>query len=210
MTTAGAIRVKTQWVQAMTVLKRDALHHTYADYLIWSRAYGDELINGTAYVREPPSPSWWHQAIVGELYRQIANALKGRSSRVCVAPLDVRLPKSNEKDDQVDTVVQPDLCIVSDPEKLDARGIRGAPDWLAEVLSPSTASHDRGVKLAAYERAGVGEVWLVHPIDRTLTIYRLEAGCYGRPTVLDLKGQTPLEAVPGVTIEWDEVLANLC
>src|ERR1700733_14818328 len=93
--------------------------------------------------------------IVGELHRQIANALEGKPCRVCIAPLDVRLPKSTEEDDQVDTVVQPDVLIVSDLKKVDARGIRGAPDWVAEVLSPSTASHNRTVKLSAYERAGV-------------------------------------------------------
>jgi Uma2 family endonuclease len=193
----------------MTILKRDTHYHTYADYLTWSRSYGDELINGTAYVREPPSPSWSHQEIVLELGRQAANALEGKPCRVCVAPLDVRLPKSTEVDDQVDTVVQPDVFIVSDLKKIDARGVRGAPDWVAEVLSPSTARHDRTVKLAAYERAGVREVWLIDPVNLTLTIYRLEAGCYGRATTLELKGRTRLTAVPDVTIDWARVLARM-
>ena len=193
----------------MTVLQRDTHYHTYADYLTWSRDYGDELINGTAYVREPPSPGLSHQRMVGEIYRQAANALKGRPYQVCVAPSDVRLPKSTEHDDQVDTVVQPDVFIVCDRQKLDERGTRGAPDWVVEVLSPSTARHDQFVKVPAYERAGVREVWLVHPIDCTLTIYRLETGRYGSGTCLELKGQTPLTAVPGVTIDWDEVLAEI-
>ena len=193
----------------MTVLQRDTHYHTYADYLTWSRDYGDELINGTAYVREPPSPGLSHQRMVGEIYRQAANALKGRPYQVCVAPSDVRLPKSTEHDDQVDTVVQPDVFIVCDRQKLDERGTRGAPDWVVEVLSPSTARHDQFVKVPAYERAGVREVWLVHPIDWTLTIYRLETGRYGSGTCLELKGQTPLTAVPGVTIDWDEVLAEI-
>ncbi len=191
----------------MTVLKRDTLYHTYSDYLTWSRDYGDELIDGTAYVREPPSPTRSHQEIVGELIRQAGTALKGKTCRVYVAPFDVRLPKSDEEDDLVDTVVQPDVLIVSDLKKLDERGVRGAPDWLAEVLSPGTASHDRTVKLSAYERAGVREVWLIHPIGLTLTIYRLEAGHYGQPETLELKGQTELTAVPGVIIDWDPVLA---
>jgi Uma2 family endonuclease len=153
----------------MALLKRDTHYHTYADYLTWSRSYGDELINGTAYVREPPAPSWLHQEVVVELCRQIANALEGKHCRVCIAPLDVRLPRSTEGDDQVDTVVQPDVLIVSDLKKVDARGICGAPDWVAEVLSPSTASHNRTIKLSAYERAGVREVWLIDPVDRTLS-----------------------------------------
>jgi Uma2 family endonuclease len=193
----------------MTVLKRDADYHTYSDYLTWSRDYGDELINGTAYVREPPSPSQSHQQLVLEIGRQAANALEDKPCDVYVAPFDVRLPKSAEEDDLVDTVVQPDVLIVSDPKKVDARGVRGAPDWVAEVLSPSTASHDQTVKLSAYERAGVREVWLVDPIERKLTLFRLEAGHYGRPAILELKGRTPLTAVPGVTIDWTRVLAKM-
>ena len=193
----------------MTVLQRDKHYHTYADYLTWSREYGDELINGTAYVREPPSAGLSHQRVVGEIYHQAVTALKGKPCEVFVSPSDVRLPKSTEHDDQVDTVVQPDVFIVCDPQKLDERGTRGAPDWVVEVLSPSTARHDQFVKVPAYERAGVREVWLVHPIDCTLTIYRLESGRYGRATRRELKGRTRIAAVPGVTIDWDEVLAEI-
>ena len=130
---------------------RDTDYHTYGDYLTWSGTYGDELIDGAAYVREPPAPSWSHQMIVGELiFGQIRSGLKGKPYRVCVAPVDVRLPfKSIEEDNQIDTVVQPDLLIVCDLAKIDARGMRGAPDWIAEVLSPSTARHDKFVKVPA-------------------------------------------------------------
>jgi len=193
----------------MAVLKRDEDYHTYADYLVWSRTYGDELINGTAYVREPPSPLPPHQLVVGDLYRQIGNALEGKSARVFIAPMDIRLPKSDEEDDQVDTVVQPDVFIVSGLQKVDKRGVRGTPDWLAEVLSPSTARHDQVVKLPVYERAGVREVWLINPIERTLAIYLLEGGRYGPATILELKGQTRLTAVPGVTVDWDRALADI-
>jgi Uma2 family endonuclease len=183
--------------------QRDNQQHTYADYLIWSADYGDELVDGVAYVREPPGPTRLHQEIAFELSRQIANALDGKPERVYLAPLDVRLPKNGTADDQIDTVVQPDVFIVSDLRKLDARGVCGAPDWLAEVLSPSNTRHDKVTKLAAYERAGVPEVWLIHPIDRTVTIHRLEAGRYARPITLDLKGRTTIAAVAGITIDWD-------
>ena len=69
--------------------------------------------------------------------------------------------------------------------------------------------YDQVVKLPIYERAGVRELWLVHPVERTMAIYRLEAGRYGRPTILEIKGQTALTAVPGVIIDWDEALSNL-
>jgi Uma2 family endonuclease len=193
----------------MALLKRDAHHYTYADYLRWSGSCGEELIDGAAYVREPPAPSPSHQGIVVGLCHQVNTALKDKPYRVYVAPFDVRLPKCAEQDDQVDTVVQPDVLIVCDLQKIDARGMRGAPDWVAEVLSPYTSSHDQVVKLPAYERAGVREVWLVHPIDRTLAIYQLEAGRYGRASILELKGKARIAAVPGITIDWDEVLVKI-
>ncbi|MDE2449680.1 MAG: Uma2 family endonuclease [Gammaproteobacteria bacterium] len=189
----------------MTPPRRDALHHTYADYLTWTDDGRAELIDGIAYVKEPPAPSRSHQEIVGELYFQVRLALAGKPWRTYIAPFDVRLPKSGEADDRVDTVVQPDILVVCDLDKLDDRGMRSAPDWIAEVLSPSTASYDRTIKVPVYERAGVRELWLVHPADRTLTIYRLEEGRYGRPTILELKGRTEISAIPGASIDWDRL-----
>ena len=191
----------------MALPRRDTLHHTYSDYLTWSDEERDELIDGVAYVREPPAPSRSHQEVVGELFLQIRLALEGKPFRTYVAPFDVRLPKAGEADDHIDTVVQPDVLVVSDLEKLDERGMRGAPDWIAEVLSPSTASHDQVLKVPVYERAAVQEVWLVHPLDRILTIYRLKNGRYGRPIVLELKGRTAIGALPGVSIDWDRLSA---
>ena len=193
----------------MPVIQRDTQRHTYGDYLEWSRDYGDEVIDGVAYVREPPSPSPIHQELVVELWYELRRVLEGRSCRVYVAPLDIRLPKSDESDEKIDTVVQPDIFIVCDRSKTDERGVRGAPDWLAEVLSPSTASYDQGVKIPLYERAGVPEVWLIHPTDRTLAIYRLEDGRYGRPIYQELKGQALLSAVPGVSVDWDRMMTRL-
>src|SRR5947207_1699821 len=96
----------------MPVTQRDTQRHTYGDYLEWSRDYGDEVIDGVAYVREPPSPSPVHQEMVVELWYELRCALEGRSCRVYVAPLDVRLPRSSESDEKIDTVVQPDVLIV--------------------------------------------------------------------------------------------------
>ena len=194
---------------AMAIIKNDTHHHTYADYLAWPDGKTGELVNGVAYIPDPPAPERSHQEIVGELYRQVANAVEDKDCRVYMAPFVVRLPKSTEPDDQVDTVVQPDVSIVCDLQKLDARGMRGAPDWVAEVASPSTARYDQVVKLSAYERAGVREVWLVDPADDALTIYELNAGRYGRPTIRELKGKTQLAAVSGVTIDWDRVRKSL-
>lgn len=194
---------------AMTFPQRDSLRHTYAEYLTWPEGAPFELIDGTAYVKEPPAPARPHQELAGELYHQVRLALQGKPCRAYVAPFDVRLPRGQEADDLVDTVVQPDVLIVCDLTKLDYRGMRGAPDWLAEILSPSTASYDRNLKLRTYERAGVPEVWLLHPDDRLLSIHRLEARQYGRPTTVELKGRAPIVAIPGVSIDLDPLGATL-
>jgi Uma2 family endonuclease len=193
----------------MTLLKRDIHHHTYADYLSWSETQRAELVNGTAYIREPPAPSRLHQEVVREMLFQLRSALDGKSWSIQVAPFDVRLPRSNEPDAEIDTVVQPDVLIVRDRTKFDERGMRGAPDWVAEILSPSTASHNQTVKLPVYERAGIREVWFVDPRNRTLMIYRLEGARYGRPTILELKGQTSLTAIPDLRVDWDHLLSQV-
>src|SRR3569832_722494 len=142
----------------MSVSMRDDLQQTYGDYLVWSRTHGDEVIDGTAYVREPPSPAYSHQAFAFEIARQLENQLDGTPWRVIIAPMDVRIPKASAPDDQIDTVVQPDIIITRDKSKIDTRGVRGAPDWLAEVQSPSAANYDRTVKIPMYGRAGEPEV----------------------------------------------------
>ncbi len=106
-------------------------------------------------------------------------------------------------------MVQPDVLVVCDASKTDRRGIRGAPDLAIEVLSPGTASHDQVRKLRLYERAGVREYWLVHPIDRVLTIYRLEQGRYGKPDVLELGGETRVGVLEDVVIRWDQLLERM-
>ena len=192
----------------MGLVKRDAAYHTYGDYLNWPEDVRYELIDGVAYLMAP-APTVRHQEIAGEIFRQIANALEGKPCRVLIAPVDVLLPKTDEADARVDTVVQPDLLVVCDPSRVGERRVRGAPDFVVEVLSPATASHDMVIKRRLYERHGVREYWLIHPIDRVLTLYRLEGAEFGKPDTLELKGETPIHVLPGVVIEWDRLMARL-
>ena len=192
----------------MGLALRTEKHYTYADYLQWPDDTRYELIDGEAF-RMAPTPLIEHQEIAGEVYCQLANQLDGQPCRPYIAPVDVRLPRADEADAAIDTVVQPDVLVVCDPSKIDRRGVRGAPDWVLEVLLPSTAAHDQIAKRRAYERAGVREYWLVHPGDRTLTVYVLENGQYGRPEIYELKDATPIGVLPGVSIAWDALVARL-
>jgi Uma2 family endonuclease len=192
----------------MGLARRDLEHHTYGDYLAWPEDVRYELIDGIAYAMSPAS-TVSHQEVLLELSRQVDEALDDTACRVLIAPLDVRLPSGDEADAAADTVVQPDLLVVCDPARIDERGVRGAPDWIIEVLSPATAAHDQVVKRDLYERAGVREYWLVHPTDRIVTVYRLENGRYGRPDITELAGETAPHAVPDVVIDWARVTRRL-
>ena len=185
-------------------------YHCYGDYLTCPDDVRYELIDGDAYLMAPPPVlAHQHQEVTGEIFRQTANALLGKPCRVLIAPVDVRLPKQNEADERIDTVVQPDVLVVCDSNKLDRRGVRGAPDWVVEVLSPSTAGHDQIKKRQLYERHGVREYWLIHPIDRVLTIYRLINGEYGKPELFELHGETTVSVLQDIVIQWDDLVARL-
>ena len=192
----------------MGLALRKEKHYTYADYLTWPDDARYELIDGEAFLMAP-APLIEHQEVAGDVYHQLRNQLDGKPCRPYIAPVDVRLPRADEADAAIDTVVQPDVLVVCDPAKIDRRGVRGAPDWLLEVLSPSTAAHDQIAKRRTYERAGVREYWLVHPGDRTLTVYVLDKGQYGRPEIYELKDETPIGVLPGVSIAWDALVARL-
>lgn len=189
----------------MGLPQRDLEFHTYAEYALWPDDVRYELIAGIAYAMGP-APSRRHQEVALELARQIADALEGSPCRPYIAPFDVRLPRADEADDKVDTVVQPDISVICDKSKLDERGCRGAPDWIVEVLSPGSAGHDQVVKRALYERVGVREYWLVHPVDKVVTIYLLDKGAYGKPAVQELVGSTASSVLPEVTVDWARVM----
>ncbi|MCM8594059.1 Uma2 family endonuclease [Accumulibacter sp.] len=192
----------------MALALRDNDRHTYGDYLHWPDEVRYELIGGLAYAMAP-APSVAHHEVLLAIARQAAAALDGSPCRVFVAPVDVRLPMADEADEDVDTVVQPDILAVCDPAKIDERGIRGAPDWIVEVLSPATAGHDQVLKRALYERHRVREYWLVHPADRVLTVHRLDGTAFAMPVVQELLGETQVAALPGVVIHWESVTRHL-
>ena len=184
-------------------------HYTYADYLTWQFNELVELIRGKV-VRMSPAPNTSHQACAGNLHGVIWNFLKKKECQVFIAPFDVRLPLPADQpsDEQVDTIVQPDLCVICDLAKLDAKGCQGPPDWIIEILSESTAHKDLTDKFDLYQQAGVGEYWVVHPEEGTVLPYRLSAeGAYDlpRPNPYTVGEAVPVHTFPGFAVELAEV-----
>ena len=182
--------------------------YTFADYLKWNDGKRYELIDGQVYILAPaPSPE--HQRISGELYRQISNYLLDKDCQVFAAPFDVRLPEGKERDEEILTIVQPDILVVCDKSKLDQRGLKGAPDMVIEIVSPSTAGRDRGVKRDLYERNGVREYWLVDYSNKTIEVYLLNKGnSYGKPVVYSAEEKVPVNIFEGLEIELSLVFRD--
>jgi Uma2 family endonuclease len=185
----------------MNAALKQPLYFTYGDYCNWSEDERWELIDGQAYAMSAPSRV--HQEIVLELGTQINTYLKGKPCKPYIAPFDVRLPKKNEKDDKIDTVVQPDISVICDRNKLDDKGCRGAPDWIIEILSPSTAIRDMDIKFQLYQMHGVKEYWLINPQEKWGMIYILNAQqTYERSKMFPLSETTQVTLFPDLSIDW--------
>lgn len=183
--------------------------YTYADLLTWPEDQRCELIDGMLY-NMTPTPGLYHQEIIGEFHVQFHNYLRHhRPCRVFLPPCDVRLPKRDENGLTSSTVVQPDLIVVCDQQKLDKRGVVGAPDLVVEVLSPYTAKMDRQQKKHIYVQAGVREYWIVSPSEKTVEVYQLqEQRRYGEATVYQYNEQVPVGMLPGLVIDLTQVFAE--
>lgn len=179
--------------------------YTYKDYVNWPEEQRWELIDGVPYDLTP-TPSRKHQDISRELLLQFALYLTGKKCRVYAAPFDVRLPKGDEIEEQIDTVVQPDLVVVCDKSKLDEKGCMGAPDLVIEIISPYTAEKDTRIKFNLYERVGVKEYWIVDQSNRVVHVYKLGPDLkYSKPEVYSSKDKVRVGIFEDLTIELKAV-----
>jgi Uma2 family endonuclease len=184
---------------------------TYGQYKNWPEDQRWELIDGEAWAMAGAGTR--HQELVGRLYVGFRTFLEGKPCRVLLAPYDVLFPKSDEEDDAVPSVVQPDLVVFCDPSKIRAANARGAPDLLVEILSPSTSRKDLNEKFRLYERHGVREYWVVDPWARTICVYRPAAkGRFDRGELHEASlGATKVESrvLEGLAIDLGPLFSGL-
>lgn len=163
--------------------------YTIDDYRALPEERRVELIDGCIY--DMAAPTTFHQLIAGEVYRQISNYIldKGGSCTPFISPVDVQLD-CDEK-----TMIQPDVVILCDADKLKAFGIYGAPDFVLEVTSKSTKTRDYGKKLAKYMEAGVREYWIVNPYQKMILVYDFTSEVY--PVIYGLDADVPVAIYDG-------------
>jgi len=176
--------------------------YTYADYASWDDENRYELIDGLVYMMSAPSQA--HQEISGEIFRQLANFLKGKPCKVFPAPFDVCLNAAGDKDD---TVVQPDLIVVCDKSKLDGKRCNGAPDMAVEILSPSNRKQDTVWKVNKYLQAGIHEYWMIDPDAQTVQVCILKDGQYDVEEYSNTD-TIPVHVLDGCIINMQEVFAE--
>lgn len=179
-------------------------YFSYADLLTWDDNTRYELYNGQPVALT--SPSDIHQRISMALSVQFGSYLMGKKCSIYAAPFDVCLfAEKEDRPENIDTVVQPDLMVVCDPNKVDRHGVRGAPDLVIEILSPTSARYDKITKFNLYQRAGVLEYWLVDPSSRTVSVYLLEDGVYHAATVYSSDLSVPVGVLDDCYIDLPSV-----
>lgn len=172
-------------------------HFSVADYSGWPDGERWELIGGVPY-NMSPAPTIKHQNLAGRFFSRLEQHLRGKPCKAFVAPLDVILSEYD--------VVQPDVLVVCNPEKIGEKAIHGAPDLVVEVLSPGTALKDMREKKALYERAGVGEYVVVDPLENYVQRFALgQDGRYGAADVFGTTEELPLLSVPELTLALTEI-----
>jgi Uma2 family endonuclease len=178
--------------------------YTYADYLTWMDDQTRELLDGFIRLMSP-APTLTHAKITRGIFFELENYIRNKlcGCQVFTAPFDVRLPKKAEEvaDDEIYTVVQPDICVVCDESKLDERGCLGAPDMVVEILSLSSLRYDLNDKFNLYEASGVKEYWVVMPKEKGISVFILQDdGKYARGVVYEGETAIPVKTLPGLTL----------
>ncbi len=205
---ATPYKVKEPRIDDISLLEPEATY-SYADYLKWTFEERVELIKGKLF-RMSPAPRRTHQEIGVVMGSEIYNYLKGKLCKVYHAPFDVRFPSNQgDSDDQTFTVVQPDICVVCDPVKLDDAGCKGAPDLVVEILSPTTASKDLNEKYRLYEEHGVKEYWVVYPGENVLEIYELIDGKYISRGKFVREDQVRSNVLKGLVLNLEDVFEEV-
>ena len=174
--------------------------YTIEDYYALPDDERVELIDGVFY--NMSSPTVYHQAITTRIWAKIDSFIMEKKGKCFagVAPLDVQLDCDNK------TMVQPDVYILCDKSKIVEGRIFGAPDFIVEVLSPSTARKDMGIKAEKYARAGVKEYWIVDGKRKNIIVYTLNEEGYYDVALYTFEDEIPIQMYQGeCKIDFKEI-----
>lgn len=144
-------------------------HYTIEDIYNLPEGQRAELIDGQIYSMAPPSTA--HQRILSFLHATIYTHIHAKGGLCEVIPAPFAVFMHNEDESDLTNYLEPDISVICDPDKIDEKGCHGAPDWIIEIVSPSSRRFDYYTKLALYRANGVREYWIVDPMKRTILLY---------------------------------------
>ncbi|WP_340455134.1 Uma2 family endonuclease [Oceanobacillus sp. HCA-5259] len=183
----------------------DNKKHSYADYVL-EKEETYEVIAGEILNMSLPSPTPKHQDVVAELTAEFKMFLRGKECIAFSAPMDVCLfATETTKKENIFDWVQPDLFVICDRKKIKDTNIVGAPDFVIEVLSPSTARIDRWIKFNSYEKAGVKEYWIVDPANMFVEVYKLRDTSFHQAGIYEQEESITVEIFPDLKIDLKNI-----
>jgi Uma2 family endonuclease len=176
--------------------KKTEARYSWDDYQSWSDDQRYELVGGEPFAMSP-SPGSRHQRIARRLSASFESYFEGKRCEHFFAPFDVKL---SDKD-----IVQPDLFVVCNKSQIKRTHIEGAPALVVEIISPSSAAHDRIRKMDLYARFGVKEVWLATPYPPMVEIFLLDGASYRRVSAFQKEDELVSATFPELRIPLEPV-----
>ena len=180
--------------------------YNYTDYLTFDENERIEIIEGRIY-NMSPAPSRIHQEIIMEISYKIKNFIESNNGtcKVYVSPFDVILKNDDENIEDSNNIVQPDISVICDKNKLTDKGCTGSPDMIVEVVCPFNTNNDCVRKLNLYDHYKVREYWIVDPIKKNIFVYTLSDNAYGMPDVYTFNDKVKVNIYDDLEIDFSTI-----
>lgn len=190
----------------MAINAIDSTTYTYADYITFTEDKPVEIIDGRILAMSP-APSRIHQKIILKLSTKIENYITSNNGlcEVYLAPFDVILKNDDEDMSNSKNIVQPDISVICDKNKLTDKGCIGSPDMIVEVVSPFNPSNDYIKKLNLYNIYKVKEYWIVNPMKKNILVYTLTDTGYDMPSVYTFNDRIKVNIYDNLEIDFASI-----
>lgn len=181
--------------------------YTYYDYLNFPNDEFVEIIDGKIFAMSP-APSRIHQELIMEISAELRNYIKSNKGqcKVYPAPFDVVLINENENENDSKNIVQPDISVICDKNKLNDKGCFGSPDMIVKIVSKFNPGNDYVKKLYLYEKYKVKEYWIVNPMKKNILVYTLTESGYNQPDLYTFNDKTKVDIFNNLEIDFNGII----
>ena len=181
--------------------------YTYYDYLNFPNDEFVEIIDGKIFAMSP-APSRIHQELIMEISAELRNYIKSnkRQCKVYPAPFDVVLINENENENDSKNIVQPDISVICDKNKLNDKGCFGSPDMIVKIVSKFNPGNDYVKKLYLYEKYKVKEYWIVNPMKKNILVYTLTESGYNQPDLYTFNYKIKVNIFNNLEIDFNGII----